>query len=1293
MYAKSNEAHKGSNTLSRPARGVHTVQNNNSNQRSVPSTDGGPGSNKRQTDRTGGETEFMNRYVVSGPTIAPRIGSGPNASRGQRAMKYLKTDKDVPKEYKKSTATPKKKSKWEGKITKADILGDIEDIELQHWEDDDDNIFLTYGNAHLPRTRLNPNFFKSSNNNNDSSHDGNVEILETGKVLLPDFDDDKYIKDWWGTTHSELSVRQLFPREMTRRVTLEKASVYTPFKSSYIVSTDTISWKTILNSPVYCGTYTLSRYAPHRIPNYMVTDQVNIFDLLEELPSGYHIWLRTGAYTYHGFSTRATMNVGIIHNSKMLVIENYGSKSHVWLGIKPDFDCQGFNLLQTNCNMLSLPNLVPGLDSTKVKPSIAWRSNASTCAFFGNSYPVIQAMIQEGNNLIQTHDSTKMSWEDLFEPSELEARCPITCAAVGVHLSRHWARLWYGQNPFPEVSDNIQTRMLAYKRLTSDFPSVMPFVPLGEFMDNYKREVPTDIEIKHLTPAFIKGVDGKHEYYITNRFLDLEVPDDVMTIVVNDGEVKIVDECKKLLSEVGLNKKWKGYIFNWNFLGAPQAHDVLDEVPAPDDFEFTLPFYSNCLPTAAIWEKPNKDGKPKRRKQTLFHRGCEGYGGVGTFTFENGKSILGLYYGNTIRVADYYDPKYFNMYPYYDSYMRKYYNVPVQEVLEKTLDYDECDMHNKIQRYVHTVKGLEQDVNLGCMIKSMYIDDDNEAIDFIRKDVDRITAVISRDNNEETCPDWMDEAWRMNNGKVISKLPDPKPRSFSPVAYMKGTASKYKAEDPIKNNGNNDNAHNSSDVDDEEDDQNSEEQVTEKDNLPDFIKENQGIIKGAKATISRQLENTRSKLINMLNEIRTTVADWLSAQGGRIIGWKAKFMSWVDRFIHLLKKLIKNFDKNDIPGTIVGFFSAFLKFIANPSPQNVPDSDIKFNCEFCNAETNNYVAKQIKDEKITFNICDKCLENAEECPCTCGNEQCCKGYGIGWNCFGVLEKRHVRVGYSAYENTKWGFVIKRTCPLDELKLENASDVSRSDALALKEPKEPEKDEPISLPESTTLLPAPDLSLITTVAITPPSLPNTCVSDTVVPGFTPWIRQNWDYSSAAKAGTGLFTRLVRGMRNTLNDLDEDINFKVGDEKTAMFWCYRKKNSTTLTGVERRPTPCRKIKMTVRNPSITIYEVLFGIGKVETAYGTTTIKQIRQRELMVCEEGSSALMITHSKIVNPDSKLDAAFVLSVTNSNCLNDINVTDSIALDTKEFHIIRICERLQKSSVKFISNNNNSASH
>lgn len=1221
--------------------------------------------------QTPGEISFNQKWAITSAGLAPRVGLGPNASSRKKHTVQLKRQ---PVKVKHEHVLPnKKKSKWEGKVIKSDIM-DIEDMDIPEettvkFEEGDDYLYYTN--------------------------------VASEVVYEPMFNPNDYLSDWYEIRESKKSTRTLFPRDTTRFIRNKKGKVKMPFKSSYSVNSYEVSWKRALNSPVGCAKFVMKVIAPHEASQPMFGQNYNIEDLLHFLPAGYHVWVRTSPSTYEAFCNRGFINYEMVIDSKVLIIENLKDRSHVWVGIKPNFPPMSFFRYpkKGNNNLLILPNLEPGLDPKQVKISIASKGVETTCAFFGNDFRTVQAMIEEGNAVLKQSSKPDMDWEKVIEPANLRKIAPVTCNAVGIDQSRHWARLWFGQNPFPQITSNLSTRMILYKQLTADYPSVMPFKPQGSYAGvPVKRR--GDLKIIEQEDSHVKGtyeLDGKKkDYYVTQTFTEIDVVDDDDAEDWEDEVDKMLNECKLLLATAGLTSNWKGVIMNWNHDDAPVFWDKYSKGLEMRDFYFVLPNKSVCIPNPNLYEK---DGKVKTN-HLLIHR--SGDSKLGTFRLSNGYNIIGEGFPNRLQVS-HYMPVSFKP-PLSEIFHLSYPNKLISDltgVWHKELQEKLNLIIEACQREKFDVKNISHDKICYLLSFNDYFEDPKQLDRFISD----LEGGYEGDGSEiEDRTDWGQQWRRATYHRIYSKLPEkyhPKPNFPLPEAKDEPSFSQSSEKEP--QNKNNDNAHNASDAKSAE-----EEEV--KDNYEDFFKSNMSKAKVIKRKGKQAIDSTKKKLIELVQTIRETFEQYLRTSKGRIVGWRAKLKNFVDRLVGLFVSVIKNFDKSNIVGSIIHIAQAFFKYMINPDPSKVPEMpDDLYSCALCDAQTSNVFTKTDED----LSICNNCLECSEYDKCSCSKMKS-KCFADCYGCAGEEEKICILKVGKIYNGTSLGTAVRNMTSLEMIeKYELPKELSakeRSEKLVKElckdeeDSKEEEEEKEIEKePEvtSSSTLAAPCLEVIT-APISPPvktkalkakkfTPPSESKSGDTVSGFSPWIRQNWDYSSAAKAGTGFFTSLFRNVRNTLNSLDEDINFKVGDEKTAMFWCYREVSRLKLNKANRRPRTLSKIEMLVKEPTVVCYEVLCGTGRVETMMGESLIRNISSQKLVVCLEGLENLSSTHPQIIRPDSKLDAAFALSVQNSNSLNVINVDTEVTLQTKQFYIIKCCERLQNGVVNQLPNNNNAA--
>lgn len=1233
-----------------------------------------------------GEISFNQKWAVTSAGLAPRVGLGPNASSRKKHTIELKRK---PVKVKHEPIQPsKKKSKWEDKIIKSDII-DIEDMDIPSevtMRVDDGDDWLYYTN------------------------------VASEVIYEPLFNPNDYSTDWIDVRLSKKSGRKLFPRDTTRYIRMKGGKVKIPFKTSYSITSHDLSWKRALNSPVQCAKFVMKVIAPHEASQPMYGQKYTIEDLVQNLPAGYHIWLRTSPSTYEGFCNRGYVTYEMIIDSKVLIIENLSDRSHVWVGVKPNFSPMSLVRNPKSNNLLVLPNLEPGLDVKQVKISTASKGNETTCSFFGNDFRTVQAMIEEGNNILKTAGKADMDWEKVIEPSNLKKLAPVTCNAVGIDQSRHWARLWFGQNPFPYVTSNLQVRMILYKQLTSNYPSVMPYKPTGGFEDEVVK-MRSGLKIIEQDVGYVKGtytVDDKtKDYYVTNTFQDtLVADDDDEDDWIEECQVMLV-ECKNLLATAGLVAQWKGPVINWNHDNTPEFWKIYSKELKDLNCDFILPCKSACLPNPNIFEK---DGSLKTNHM-LIHK--SGNSPIGAFTLSNGYNILGKGYPRSLQVGHYMPPN---------------FTVPMSELFhlahnEKTLtgplNIWHSELKDKIKTIINVCNQVKVDLEYLSHDKICFILSDPDYLpsngDYtkLKKYLDGLEGGYDGDGNDlEDRTNWAQQ-WKLQTmNKVYAKLPERyRPKADFPLPDFKDSV-KFDLNSEKLPQSNNDNAANST-----KDKKEKEEEEEIKDNYEDFFSQNMSKAKVIKRKGKKVMDKTKKKLIELVQTVRETFEQYLRTSKGRIVGWRAKLKNFVDRLVGLIISVIKNFDKSNIISSLIHLAQSFFKYMINPDPSKVPEmpKDM-YACALCDANTSNIFTKTDED----LSVCNDCLELKTIDKCECSKQKHLRFS----QCYDCADKDEecimLKIG-KIYNQTPLGFAIKDMVPLEILeKYELPEELTTKEKnekliaeMCAEESESGEKEE-VEEPESKSIVEAPCIEVTTTpispapavgpkptppgpagpgpVTPTPtpkrrgpPKIPKDMKSDEVVEGFGPWIRQNWDYSSAAKAGTGFFTSLLRNVRNTLNSLDEDINFKVGDEKTAVFWCYREISRLKLNKSHRRPHTLSKIEMTVKEPTVICYEVLCGTGRVETMMGTSLIRNIISQRLVVCKEGLANLASTHPQIIRTESKLDASLALSVQNSNALNVINIDVEVALNTKQFYIIECCERLQRGVVNQLGNNNSPA--
>lgn len=1243
-----------------------------------------------------------------------RLGTGPNANLKRKGYdisvenkphinppKIKKLDNNVP--VKKNEPT-KKKSKYEDKVIKSDIIGDIEDIIMGKEADIDylmGDDFLFYTN-----------------------------VSESEVTMTPSFPDIVYLNGWYNLTRSNMTGVQLFPRDRTRYVNEEKGMVFTSYRSCFKINSENISFTKIFNAPTDCARNALWWYARNVVIGNNPNTKYDMFDLLSNLPPGYIILCRTGKGEAMGFSTKKNFTFFDYTNSKFLVIENFRSGQHVWVGVKGKCKIDEFNMVESNTNMVSFENFKPDGDPNKVNVSSPAANNSNTCSYYGNSYQVIQDMRNEWNTLLAAQGTSDRDWNFFLEPSELKARCPITCAAVGIDMSREWASIWFGVNPFPFSADSLHLRMIRFKQLTSAYPSIVPFRTTQPIDEMFEMEIDSKWQGVVRKDGYITAHKDQKNLYLTNNYMSRNLAD--IDGVSNDLEERISYECKLFLSLCGLNKHWKGAIINFLHVDAPAVVELIRQSNSYPvfEFEFQLPFSCKTLPTGSLYDKLNK-----LRIQTLFMRGDQKTK-LSSFRLPSGKLILGIGLTNILLVGNYEKQQNW-LYPHFFHLMHEFWNTNPNEILEEVKKRGCDQLHWLISRAMNSwdvEKERIKKANNGnedetlkrplsiCELAYLCFDEGQVKVvsAFRMETPDDVDGEVRSDNPYDLIPNY----WARYAAKhhcTMEKIP-----RVTGLREVLSEGKKVQSNDNSYEVRNNDNGHNADSDDEAEENKQpvpppkreEEMEAEEEDNFEDLLGPYHSGVSKISREVTRISEDTKRKLIDFITEVRTNVRNWMLGQRGRISGWRREFLNWVDRFVSFIKSCIKNWKSDDLFGSILVIFSKFMKFIANPDLKNLPNAEFTFTCDLCN-QTCDHVAEW-NDQQ--FSVCENCFNKPRLTKCP----KCNAASVASMNCWvHTDEEEKLVLGYYYWlgSSTKLGEEMKKmnTPPAAWFSRHYENFSSSKFTSKVKKEEATYAEPPPKSELSGSSIEAPDLesyvsssesgsggsSLLSsirptvsklgdkikkTISVKVTDLPAQCTTDTKIKGYTPWIRQNWDYSSASKEGTGFVTSTMRKIRNALNTWDEDMDWKVGDEKTATFWCYREIESYTLNKAERRPSSVRGIKLVVRNPSVTVYSVIWGRGKVESVYGTSVVKGLRERKLISCREGIDNLMAAQGRISRPNSKLDVAFLANVESSSVLNQININADIMLQTKEFFMIKTFEHIQGGSMNFIPNSNDSNS-
>ena len=221
-----------------------------------------------------------------------------------------------------------------------------------------------------------------------------------------------------------------------------------------------------------------------------------------------------------------------------------------------------------------------------------------------------------------------------------------------------------------------------------------------------------------------------------------------------------------------------------------------------------------------------------------------------------------------------------------------------------------------------------------------------------------------------------------------------------------------------------------------------------------------------------------------------------------------------------------------------------------------------------------------------------------------------------------------------------------------------------------------------------------ISNVNPVSGPPLMIPNHCMSNVVVPGFTPWIRQAWDYRSDQAENHGLWYRFKASLRDAVTQIDPAWDIQLKDEKSSMFWCYKVISDRYVNRVnDVRPITLQTISRGRAVLHFRTVEILYGWGWHGAQFEASSIKGIRIKKLEYSLSGIEALASSQGKICRPNSHSDVDWAVSINNSNCMNKLNLTSEEVLNTKEFFLISQCERLQHSSLNNISNSNRANSN
>lgn len=197
---------------------------------------------------------------------------------------------------------------------------------------------------------------------------------------------------------------------------------------------------------------------------------------------------------------------------------------------------------------------------------------------------------------------------------------------------------------------------------------------------------------------------------------------------------------------------------------------------------------------------------------------------------------------------------------------------------------------------------------------------------------------------------------------------------------------------------------------------------------------------------------------------------------------------------------------------------------------------------------------------------------------------------------------------------------------------------------------------------------------------------------VIPGYSGWVRQCWDYGSSEIGNSTLFKQILWAFKEFMTDFDAGFYdaFRMG--KHSMFWCYRIGNKYTVDfrGVDRRAVQFRNIQLRVRNPRFTCVEIIAAVGNNLNRGQTVNLRDLQYKRLLVCDEYVDALF-PHARLNNVTSSADIEWLKSVEQSTTFGSINITPQEVIDSRQYFVIRAFQNLGMSSVNRLSNNNQPA--
>lgn len=1220
---------------------------------------------------------FEQTHHITETGISRRLGTGPNASRTQRKTKYLKTANDV-KEKKPTKTIEKKKSKYSDWTPKLDAF----DLMSEGVYDGEDNFFDL-----IP----------------------DEQIVNTIERILAQH----YQTGWTTETLTPLPNRKLFPRDGTRYINADHGVVYVPYKRKYKIATrEDIKFAHVFNKPTGCAEHVMSRLNAN--VQTFGNEKFTIQDILENLPPGFHIWIRTGENTFDGYCNVANLDLNNVESTKILVIEKTEKDSHVWLANKPKITNYDFEILNTNTNYLGIPNLEPGMDPLaveKAKPS----KNGATHLYYGMGFKTLSAIKNEMTRYILKNKQLYTSLEGKYIAEQL----PLSSAAYSLDESRHWAAILLGENPFPDASDNLDYRMMIYRRLTSDYPSPIPYIPTPKTRIRQEDQPVFDwFEKKRYGDGTTYGIkmekDKELKIALSDKYITFEVPE-------KDQELwdELEFDCKLRLSVVGLNSEWQGIIMSFAALPSLELYKLIKErTHKRFNFNFQLPCNSLKIPNTNFLGADNRT----RKDVHLIHVGKELYG-LNSFLTPRGLVVVKDNRKVPLATGHYAPSRYWFRDTTFLEILLWYKNGGNMQNVQK-LKSDNAK--SRVQKV--NLKTIQKVVDEKYMAKLVLLCEDN----------------YHREGDEQALSVWSQEYDGLPNNDIedrITRLIHTEQESLD-VFYgrkesMKLTPSQAsefrKLEENDQNNNNNNNNDNSRNSDGSSGD-NEEEEEQEAEKMDDTLHLFSEIKEAATVVVRDEFLEIKKKLSEFIDYINETFNKYVSKNGGKLLGWKAKIQRWFVRIMSFLKSLIKAFDPSDWVKTAFDLWKAWIKFIKDPKPENIPESP-KLPCIMCEA-------KEI-DREVTVNnnihaFCKKCL-NQKPPKCECNRffsgitSVCAKcddnradwvlkvslaerlsDRALGHN---IIDELNIAKNPSNQHEVPDKRELTEPITAEEEEVEVEEDNDEEEEEDNDEEEEEEEDEEfennepegearrrthraavVVEPPTVEVVTAPVAPIEPPAPILPPTpipppaaipaFPTTARYGARIAGYSNWIRQAWDYNSKEIKTLGIIKTIKSIIRDSIEKIDESLGFDLEGEKRTMYWCYRETQRHVANNAERRPSNLHRVTTTVTTPTLVVYDVLFGWGRAKGIFADEVITNITRKQKIVCLEGLDCLQSNHGKIVNNNSSLDVAWASGVNSSNCLVSININSTTAQYTKEFFMIKSFEFLQEGTLNLLTNKN-----